>query len=105
MTAQRQKGFLDGMLLASLLAGPCHSSVIIERLRKDSNGQLDVPHATGYRGLRRLEKAGLVRVSCSHDEEQDRDVYELSHEGRRALEAERARWQKFRAAVTAVLEP
>ena len=61
MRAETLKGHLDGMLLASLEAGPRHGYAIMEALRAGSGGQFDLPTGTVYPALRRLERAGLVR--------------------------------------------
>jgi hypothetical protein len=46
MRAETLKGHLDGMLLASLEAGPRHGYAIMEALRAGSGGQLDLPTGT-----------------------------------------------------------
>jgi len=60
MRAETLKGHLDGMLLASLEAGPRHGYAIMEALRDGSGGQFALPTGTIYPALRRLERASLV---------------------------------------------
>ena len=105
MRAQALKGHLDGMLLASLEAGPRHGYAIMEALRAGSGGQFDLPTGTIYPALRRLERAGLVRGTWDEAGGRRRRVYELTAAGRRALATERGTWRDFAAAVTALLEP
>jgi PadR family transcriptional regulator, regulatory protein PadR len=105
MRAETLKGHLDGILLASLEAGPRHGYAIIEALRAGSGGQLDLPHGTIYPALHRLERAGLVHASWSQAAGRRRRVYQLTPAGRRALAAERGTWRSFSAAVTKLLEP
>ncbi len=105
MRAETLKGHLDGMLLASLEAGPRHGYAIMEALRDGSGGQFDLPTGTIYPALRRLERAGLVHGTWSEAGGRRRRVYELTAAGRRMLDAERGTWREFSAAVTALLEP
>ncbi len=103
MRAETLKGHLDGMLLASLETGPRHGYAIIEALRAGSGGQFDLPTGTIYPALHRLERAGLVQASWAEAGGRRRRVYELTADGRRALDTERGTWREFSAAVTALL--
>jgi PadR family transcriptional regulator len=105
MRAETLKGHLDGLLLASLEAGPRHGYAIMEALRAGSGGQFDLPTGTVYPALRRLERAGLIRGTWSQAGGRQRRVYDLTPAGRRMLAAERGTWREFSAAVTALLEP
>ena len=105
MKAEVLKGHLDGLLLATLEAGPRHGYAIIDAVRASSAGRIDLPTGTVYPALHRLERAGLVTSSWSTDQPRPRRTYRLTPAGRRTLGAERTAWQEFAAAVTAVLEP
>jgi PadR family transcriptional regulator len=105
MRAETLKGHLDGLLLASLEAGPRHGYAIMEMLRAGSDGQLDLPTGTIYPALRRLERAGLLAGAWDEAGGRRRRVYSLTTAGRRALAAERGTWRNFSATVTALLEP
>jgi len=105
MRAETLKGHLDGLLLASLEAGPRHGYAIMETLRAGSGGQFDLPTGTVYPALRRLERAGLIQGTWSAEAGRQRRVYQLTPAGRRALVTERGTWREFSAAVTALLEP
>ena len=105
MRAETLKGDLDGLLLASLEAGPRHGYAIMEALRAGSGGQFDLPTGTVYPALHRLERAGLVQASWSVSHGRRRRLYQLTPAGRRALDSERSTWRDFSAAVTALLEP
>jgi PadR family transcriptional regulator, regulatory protein PadR len=105
MRAETLKGHLDGLLLASLEAGPRHGYAIMEALRAGSGGQFDLPTGTIYPALRRLERAGLIRGTWSQAGGRQRRVYDLTPAGRRTLAAERGTWREFSAAVTALLAP
>jgi DNA-binding PadR family transcriptional regulator len=105
MRAETLKGHLDGLLLASLEAGPRHGYAIMEALRTGSGGHFDLPTGTIYPALRRLERAGLVHGTWAEAGGRRRRVYELTAAGRRALATERGTWRDFSSAVTALLEP
>src|SRR5712692_8910667 len=105
MRAETLKGHLDGLLLASLEAGPRHGYAIMEALRAGSGGQLDLPTGTIYPALRRLERAGLVAGTWSQAAGRRRRVYQLTPAGRRTLAAERGSWREFSATVTRLLQP
>ena len=55
MRAEELKGHLDALLLAALEDGPRHGYAVIEALRQDTGGRLDLPTGTIYPALRRLE--------------------------------------------------
>jgi PadR family transcriptional regulator, regulatory protein PadR len=105
MRAETLKGHLDGLLLASLEAGPCHGYAIMEALRAGSGGQFDLPTGTIYPALRRLERAGLIHGTWSVVGGRRRRVYTLTAAGRHVLATERGTWRQFAGAVTALLEP
>src|SRR5262249_56385785 len=65
MRAEALKGHLDGLLLASLEAGPRHGYAIMEALRAGSDGRVDLPTGTIYPALHRLERPGLVKDTCA----------------------------------------
>jgi len=65
MRAEELKGHLDAMLLAALEPGSRHGYAVIEALRQDTGGRLDLPTGTIYPALRRLEQSGLVSGSWS----------------------------------------
>jgi len=103
--AQALKGHLDTLLLASLENGAQHGYAVKEALRAGSRAQFDLPTGTIYPALRRLEAAGLVRGTWSQAGGRRRRTYELTPAGRQRLSRDRAAWQDFAAAVSAILEP
>lgn len=105
MQAERLKGHLDALLLATLEPGPRHGYAIIEALKKASDGQIDLPSGTVYPALHRLERAGLVASSWSASGGRRRRTYELTATGRRTLSTERTAWRDFSDTVSALLEP
>jgi PadR family transcriptional regulator, regulatory protein PadR len=105
MRAEALKGHLDGILLAALEPGPRHGYGIMEALRVNSGGQIDLPTGTVYPALHRLERAGLIQAAWSEAGGRRRRVYQLTPAGRRALDTERSTWREFSATVSALLQP
>ena len=104
MRAEALKGHLDGLLLAVLERGPAHGYALIEALRSASEGTFDLPTGTVYPALHRLERAGLVRGVWAIESGRRRRVYELTESGAGKLVEQRAGWQRFASAVSAVME-
>jgi len=96
-------GHLDGMLLATLQAGPLHGYAIVQELRARSDGAFDLPEGTVYPALHRLEHAGLLASRWEVVGGRRRRVYALSCDGRHASRKAVARWKSFRRAVDGVL--
>ncbi len=101
---QALKGHLDALLLAALEDGPRHGYAVKEVLRDGSGGRFDLPTGTVYPALHRLETAGLIAGSWSIVDGRRRRTYRLTAAGRRRLHADRAAWQDFAAAVSAIVE-
>src|SRR4051812_49891385 len=97
------KGHLDTLLLAVLEHGPQHGYAIIEALRADSDGALDLPTGTVYPALHRLERAGLITSEWQTVRGRRRRAYRLTAAGHAALTEQRAVWDQVSTAVTAVL--
>ncbi len=103
MRPELLKGHLDTLLLAVLEIGPQHGYAIIETLRTASGGALDLPTGTVYPALHRLERAGLIGSNWQTVGGRRRRAYRLTASGRAALGEQRAVWEQFSAAITAVL--
>jgi len=103
MRPELLKGHLDALLLAVLEAGPRHGYAVIEALRAGSDGTLDLPTGTVYPALHRLERAGLIASREHTVGGRRRRAYHLTPTGHAALGEQRAVWDQFSAAVTALL--
>ena len=99
------KGHLDGLLLATLEAGPRHGYAVMEALRSSSGGRVDLPTGTVYPALRRLERAGYLRGEWSTVGGRQRRTYRLTPAGKRMLAAERSQWRDFAGVIERVLRP
>ena len=103
MRSELLKGHLDALLLAVLEDQPRHGYAVIEALRDGSGGALDLPTGTVYPALHRLERAGLIRSDWETVSGRKRRAYQLTASGRQALADQRAVWDQFSTAVTALL--
>ena len=59
--AEELKCHLDVLLLAAIEDGQRHGYAVMEALRHSTRGRLDLPTATIYPALHRLEHAGLIK--------------------------------------------
>jgi len=103
MRAEALKGHLDGLILATLKAGPAHGYAIAQELRARSDGAFDLPEGTLYPALHRLERAGLVSSAWSTEAGRRRRTYSLTRSGRRMLEERRSEWRLLSNAIESVL--
>jgi PadR family transcriptional regulator, regulatory protein PadR len=102
MRPELLKGHLDALLLAVLEPGPQHGYAVIEALRS-GNDALDPPTGTVYPALHRLERAGLIASEWETVGGRRRRGYHLTAAGHAALIEQRAVWDQFSTAVTALL--
>jgi PadR family transcriptional regulator PadR len=103
MRPELLKGHLDALLLAVLESGPQHGYAVIEALRARSAGALDLPTGTVYPALHRLERARLITSEWHTVGGRRRRAYRLTPAGHAALGEQRAVWDQFSTAVTALL--
>jgi PadR family transcriptional regulator, regulatory protein PadR len=104
MRAEVPKGHLDGLLLATLEAGPRHGYAVMEALRARSGGRFDLPPGKVCPALHRLERAGLIRSRWSTEGGRRRRSYELAAAGRRASTGERSNRPESSTVVSGLLE-
>ena len=99
------QGTLDLMVLQTLGSmGPLHGYALASRLEQVSRGALQLNMGTLYPGLMRLEQRGLVRGKWGvTDHNRKARFYSLTAAGRRALDGERAAWDRIAAIMHAVL--
>jgi len=103
MKAEALKGHLDGLILATLSAGPAHGYAIAQALRHRSSGEFDLAEGTLYPALHRLERTGLLASEWSAEGGRRRRTYHLTRSGVRALGERRREWRLFASAIEAVL--
>jgi PadR family transcriptional regulator len=99
------QGTLDLIVLKLLRAGPANGWELTQNIQVVSKGALDVNYGSLYPALRRLEARGLVKGEWRASENNRRArYYGLTTAGRRQLDAERAAWERFSAALGLILE-
>lgn len=76
-------------ILLALTEGPCHGYAIMRAVDESAGGTLSIGPGTVYGSMQRMERDGLVREVPTDDDR--RRTFELTGEGRRALQTESAR--------------
>jgi PadR family transcriptional regulator len=98
------RGSIDVLVLKTLSLQPMHGWGISQRIQQISQGVLEVNLGSLYPALQRLEKAGLVVSEWrTTDNNRQARYYRLTASGKRALGAELENWERFSAALNAVL--
>lgn len=99
-------GTLDTLILKTLEDGPRHGYGIARWLETTTDERIRVDESSLYPALYRLHEKGLVEAEWGTSELDRRaKFYDLTHKGRRHLEAATAEWRDFAEAVGAVLRP
>jgi transcriptional regulator len=98
------QGTLDLVVLRLLRRGEMNGWDVTQAIRTVSSGILEVNYGSVYPALRRLEARGLVRGTWSTSDNNRRArYYQLTAAGRHQLDAERAQWERFAAAMGLIL--
>jgi PadR family transcriptional regulator, regulatory protein PadR len=100
------QGTLDMLILRTLQWGPQHGHGIKVAIRASSDEALQIDHGSLYPALHRLEDRGWI-ASFWGTSENNRKAryYRLTPAGRRQLDTETSRWERFVRAVNQVLRP
>lgn len=104
MRSELLKGHLDLLVLTALRSEPGHGYVVLDRLRRLSDGEFSLPEGTIYPALHRLERDGLLKSHQTQHQGRTRRVYSLTPAGKRALVGKRAEWERFTAGIARTLE-
>jgi PadR family transcriptional regulator PadR len=100
------QGTLDLLILRTLLFGPAHGHAIAKHIQRTSEELLQVETGSLYPALHRLEARGLIEASWERSDRGKRArYYRLTRQGRKALAAERSKWETFARAMGLVLKP
>ena len=97
-------GTLDLIVLQLLQAEPTNGYDLTLRIQAISRDVLNVNAGSLYPALYRMEQRGLLRATwaTSHTGRKTK-VYSLTTAGRKHLAEQRASWQQFAGALTAIL--
>lgn len=104
MEGDALRGHLELLLLAALANSEQHGYALIEWLRTQSAGALDLGEGSVYPALRRLEAARFVSSSWRTDSGRRKRVYRLTKRGEARLHSEREGWNDLVRTVGLVLE-
>jgi PadR family transcriptional regulator len=97
-------GTLDLLILKTLAGAPLHGWAISKHIRETSRGVLEVHQGSLYPALYRLRDRGLIEGEWGISPEGRRArFYDLTGDGRAALEQESRSWADFTTAVNWVL--
>lgn len=98
-------GTLDMLILKTLTRGSMHGYSIASFIQQSSGDGLRVEEGALYPALHRLELRGLLRAEWGvSDNNRRAKFYELTRAGKRALQQETAKWDRFSAAVARVMQ-
>jgi PadR family transcriptional regulator PadR len=98
------QGTLDLLLLKILALEPLHAWAVSQRLKQVSGEVLQVSDGSLYPALHKLEQEGWISAQWKVTENGRRaKFYTLTRPGRRALERERASWERLSGAISRVV--
>lgn len=101
---QLLQGTLDVLVLKALGRGAQHGYAVARWIR-DATDELLIEDRALYVSLHRMEQRGWVRSEWGVSENNRRaKYYSLTAAGRKQLHAQSARWARYAAAVTKVLQ-
>lgn len=98
------QGTLDVLVLRALSFGPLHGYAVARFIGESSDGAFRILDGALYTSLHRMEERGWIASEWGHSEKGKRaKFYHLTAAGRRALQAEEARWTDYVTAVGKVM--
>jgi PadR family transcriptional regulator PadR len=100
------RGTLDLLILRTLSWGPMHGLAVLRRIEDRTHGELQIEDGALYPALHRLEQKGWLDSDWGYtDAGRHARFYRLTGAGRRRLNAELSRWDRYTKAVSLVLAP
>ncbi|MFL5581560.1 MAG: PadR family transcriptional regulator [Gemmatimonadaceae bacterium] len=98
------QGTLDLLILRTVAGERMHGWAIAQRIQILSHDVLQINQGSLYPALQRLERQGWIRAEWGTSETNRRArFYQLTADGRRRLEQERADWERLSAAISLVM--
>ena len=98
------QGTLDLLIMRTITTEKLHGWAIAQRIQQLSMDVLQVNQGSLYPALQRLERQGWITADWGVSENNRRArFYELTADGRRRLEQERADWERLSAAISLVM--
>ena len=98
------QGTLDMLVLKAVSLGPLHGYGVLLRIQQISQDRLEVQQGSLYPALYRLEHEGWIAGEWGQSENKRRArYYRLTQAGRRRLEAETKKWNRFAEVIGVIL--
>jgi PadR family transcriptional regulator PadR len=98
-------GTLDMLVLKAVSLGPLHGYGVLLRIQQLSQNRLEIQQGSLYPALYRLEHEGWIAGEWGTSENNRRArFYRLTAAGRRRLEAEIEKWDRFTKVVGIILD-
>jgi PadR family transcriptional regulator, regulatory protein PadR len=102
---QLVQGTLDVLVLKTLAWGPRHGYGVSRWIREATDDELVVEDRALYVALHRLEDRGWIEAEWGVSENNRRaKYYQLTAVGRKQLQTQMRRWDRYVAAVNRVLQ-
>ncbi len=102
--ADLRKGSTQVLVLSLLAEEPMYGYRLAKELERRSGGYFDFKEGTLYPLLHRLEKEGLIRGEWQVVERgPSRKYYQITEEGRKALEESAREWTTFSERLLEIL--
>ncbi len=99
------QGALDLLVLRSLYTEKRHGWGILKRIQQSSNDELIIHQGSLYPALYRLERQGFIKSDFGLSENNRKaKYYSLTRKGKRKLEREIEKWNRFSTAIVSVLQ-
>lgn len=99
------QGTLDVLVLKTLAWGPRHGYAVARWIAQTTDAELQVEDRALYMSLHRMEQRGWVESEWGVSENNRRaKYYQLTSAGRAQLATQAARWSRYAAAVSKVLQ-
>jgi transcriptional regulator len=100
------QGTLDLLILRTLRLGPTHGHAIAKAIARGSDDVLQVEEGSLYPALHRLLKRGWITWEHGTSENNRRaKYYRLTPKGRKQLDIETSKWDRFAQAIGRILRP
>ena len=98
------QGTLDLLILKVIASQPTHGWGIAQRISLISHDVLQVGQGSLYPALHKLEHQGWISSKWGESESGRRaKYYSLTRDGKKALAAEAAQWERLSAAISLVV--
>lgn len=104
MDAKLVSGTVEMLILEVASPAPTYGYHIAQAVLERSSGVFELKEGSLYPALHRLERSGLLSAHWVEPEEgRRRKYYTVTAQGKKALAAKRAEWERFTAGVNGVL--